>query len=157
MKIELEYSFKSVTAADIEAFENKYNIFLPIDYKEFLIFHNGGKTGEKSMFKTNDPTKEGKITSYIMLFFPLSDESATNLEEKYQLYNKGNIIPKNFFPIGEDPCENLICMSIEGKDVGSIYHCEMDYFDYLKEKKELEQNHIRLVSKSFLEFIKSLT
>lgn len=96
------------------------------------------------------------LNSSIILFFSISDETEANLEEKYRLYNKGNIIPNNFLPIGEDPRNNLICMSIEGNGIGGIYHCEMDYFDYLKEGRELEQRHIRLISKSFLEFVNSL-
>lgn len=156
MKIEFEYSFKAITITDIKTFENNYNISFPVDFKNFLLANNGGKTSKRRRFRTNDDKKEGKITSSIILFYPISDETEANLEEKYRLYNVGNIIPRNFLPIGEDPRNNLICMSIEGNDTGSIYHCEMDYFDYLKEGRELEQKHIRLVSKSFSEFVNSL-
>ncbi|WML33904.1 hypothetical protein [Clostridium sp. OS1-26] len=47
-------------------------------------------------------------------------------------------------------------MSLDGDDEGSVYHCEMDYNDYLKEQIQLEENHIRLISKSFTEFIEGL-
>ena len=46
------------------------------------------------------------------------------------------VVPSNFLPIGIDP-GSLICLSIDGKDRGSVYHCDMDYFE---EDNELERN-----------------
>lgn len=156
MNIEFEYSFKPISIQDINAFENKYKCSLPQDYKQFLLVNNGGKTNKRRKFKTSDETKEGYIISSIMLFFPLIEHDGVGVEQKYQQYNVGKIIPKKFFPIGEDPRRNLICMSLDGSDKGLIYHCEMDYFDYLKEGCELEQQHIKLIATSFSKFLNSL-
>lgn len=156
MNIDLKHSFKNISLDDINIFEKKYGISFLQDYKNFLLMNNGGKTSKRRRFRTNDENKEGRITSSILLFFPLSDEIEDNLENKYQRFNISKIIPSNFIPIGEDPRKNLICMSLEGKDKGSIYHCEMDYNDYVKEQIQLEQNHIRLIARSFTEFIDSL-
>ena len=156
MNINFEHSYKPLSLHEIETFENEYNCSLPKDYKQFLLKNNGGRPDKRRKFKTNDEKKEGKVTSSIILFYPLSNEEKANLEEVYEKYNRGNIIPKNFLPIGEDPRNNLICMSIDGGSKGQVYHCEMDYFDYLAEGRELEDQHIRLVSNSFSEFISSL-
>lgn len=156
MNIDLEYSFRDISLYDINNFEKKYGISFSQDYKKFLLVNNGGKTGKRRRFRTNDKNKEGRVTSSILLFFPVSDEIEENLENKYKLFNISKIIPNNFLPIGEDPRKNLICMSLDGDDEGSVYHCEMDYNDYLKEQIQLEENHIRLISKSFTEFIEGL-
>ncbi|ALB44454.1 SMI1/KNR4 family protein [Clostridium beijerinckii] len=156
MNIDLEYSFKNINLNDITDFENKYGISFAKDYKNFLLMNNGGKTSKRRRFKTNDENRDGIITSSILLFFPLSNEINENLENKYKLFNINKIIPSNFLPIGEDPRKNLVCISLYGDDEGSVYHCEMDYNDYLKEQIQLEENHIRLIAKSFTEFIDRL-
>ncbi|WP_094701232.1 SMI1/KNR4 family protein [Brevibacillus laterosporus] len=152
MEINFEYSFEPISTHDIEIFERKYNLSLPNEYKQFLILNNGGKT-ERRRFKTNDKTKEGTVTSSIILFFPLSKKIESNLEELYCLHNRGKIVPSNFLPIGIDPGDSLICLSIEGSDEGSVYHCDMDYFE---EDKELKEEFIRLITGSFTDFINIL-
>ncbi|MFF2094561.1 SMI1/KNR4 family protein [Paenibacillus sp. NPDC058174] len=150
--LDFEYSFTPIDIQDIEDFENKYDILFPDDYRQFLVSKNGGKT-EQRRFKTNDATKKGVVTSSISMFFPLSIENEINLEEKLRSYNLAQVVPSNLLPIGIDPVESLICLSIDGKDRGSVYHCDMDYFE---EDNELRVEYIRLISKSFSEFVDNL-
>ncbi|MEH6980078.1 SMI1/KNR4 family protein, partial [Bacillus pseudomycoides] len=69
------YSYKPLASEDIRNFENKYGITLPDDYKKFLLHSNGGKP-VKRRFKTVD----GTITTSIMLFFPIAEETESNLQ-----------------------------------------------------------------------------
>jgi hypothetical protein len=87
------------------------------------------------------------------MFFPLSIENEINLEEKFRSYNLVQVVPSNLLPIGIDPVGSLICLSIDGNDRGSVYHCDMDYFE---EDNELREEYIRLISKSFSGFLDSL-
>ncbi|MWC31271.1 SMI1/KNR4 family protein [Paenibacillus sp. MMS18-CY102] len=151
--LDYEYSFNIIGFQDIKDFENKHSIQLPNEYKQFLMFKNGGRT-EQRRFTTNDATKKGKITSSVSMFFPLSKENEVNIEEKFEGYNLTRIVPSNLFPIALDPVQGLICLSIEGEDEGSVYHCDMDYFD---EDNELRKEYIRLISKSFTEFLDGLS
>lgn len=114
--------------------------------------NNGGKTKQRR-FETNDLTKEGKIISSIKLFYPLSKENEVNLEKMFVDFNLGQIVPNKFLPIGSDPADNLICLSIESEDKNSVYHCDLDY---LEEDGELKTEYIRLISRNFKEFINSL-
>lgn len=148
MNIEFEFSFEPVDKNNIKIFEETYNLNLPDDYKNFLLCHNGGKTVRRR-FETNDKT----ITSSIMLFLPLSKEKDDELEYFFKKYNLGNIVPSNFIPIGIDPADSLICMSVSGKDRGSIYFCDMDYFS---EDNELKKECIRLITPSFSDFVNTL-
>ncbi|ADM71324.1 hypothetical protein GMA19_03515 [Paenibacillus polymyxa E681] len=148
MNIEFEFSFKPINNQELETFEETFNLILPNDYKNFLLYHNGGKTVRRR-FETKDKT----ITSSIMLFLPLSKETENNLEYYYKKYNIGKIIPSNFIPFGVDPAGSLICLSINGEDHGTVYFCDLDY---IEEDNGLKQEFIKLVSQSFSEFVNSL-
>ncbi|MEJ8553224.1 SMI1/KNR4 family protein [Tepidibacter sp. Z1-5] len=153
MNIKFEYTFKSIEVQDIEAFEKKYGFKLPNDYRQFLLLNNGGKT-DRRKFDTKDENDNGMIISSIMLFCPLSDEVEFNLEKNYCVYNKeGKLISSKFLPIGIDPVENLICISVEGNNKGATYHCDMAY---IEEDGILEMDCIRLISRNFTEFIENL-
>ncbi|TKI54126.1 SMI1/KNR4 family protein [Brevibacillus antibioticus] len=143
-----EYSFEDLSRQDIESFEKRNNIKLPIDYKEFLLKHNGGKPSVRRFV-----TQDGKITSSIMMFFPLTKQVEMNLEDKYKMYNISRIVPSNFLPIGIDPADSLICLSVNGNDVGKVYFCDMDYFE---EDKELKEEFIVVIAENFTDFTSKL-
>ncbi|QHA91159.1 SMI1/KNR4 family protein [Bacillus sp. N1-1] len=146
MNIKYEYSYNNLSVTDIELFESEYDINLPSAYKSFLLFNNGGKPKNRR-FKTSD----GKITSSVMLFLPISKEEDLNLGLFFEKYNQSEILPSNLIPIGIDPADSLICLDIYGED--KIFFCDMDYFE---EDNELKDEYILLVSKHFSDFINSL-
>lgn len=146
MRINFEYSFKPIVREDIKSFENDYGVKLPEDYKKFLLHNNGGKPVNRR-FKTAD----GTITTSVMLFFPLSEETELNLRNSYKKYNLGKIIPPYLLPIGIDPGDSLICIEIG--EVAKVYFCDMDYFE---EDNELKDEYIKLVSENFLMFLNNL-
>ncbi|MCA1295003.1 SMI1/KNR4 family protein [Paenibacillus sp. alder61] len=155
-KFEIESTFSSTTAEKLVKFEKKYDLILPDDYKQFLLINNGGKTGPKRRFLTNDPTKEGEVESSILFFFPLTDETTSNLENIYLLYTKSNVIKNLFLPIGETPRKNIVCMAVKGENKGSVFHFDLGYDDYIKKGIELESEFIRFIASSFTEFIDGL-
>ena len=140
--------FPDIGNEDVEKFENKYKISLPQEYKSFLLKTNGGEPSIRK-FKTRD----GKITSHLMLLFPLFESVFPNLANHYATYNIGNKIPKSLLPIGEDPIKNLICISISGDDVGSIYYWSMDEED---DNYKPSFKRIKFVSESYDKFINNL-
>ncbi|QUG40139.1 SMI1/KNR4 family protein [Psychrobacillus sp. INOP01] len=146
MELNFEFSFKPLVSQDIEAFENEYGINLPENYKRFLLLNNGGKP-VKRRFKTAD----GTITSSVMLFLPLSKETDSNLESFYEKYCTNKIVPSNLIPIGVDPADSLICLTISEQD--KVYFCDMDYFE---EDNELKNDYVNLISENFTLFLNSL-
>ena len=98
LNLNFEFAFKPLVSKDIEAFESKYGVTLPENYKKFLLLNNGGKP-VKRRFQTAD----GTITSSIMLFLPISKETDSNLESFYEKYCINKIIPSHLIPIGVDP------------------------------------------------------
>ncbi|OAB38860.1 hypothetical protein PGLA_19570 [Paenibacillus glacialis] len=143
-----EYSFEKISCKDVENFEKIRNVTLPYDYKQFLLLNNGGKP-----IKRRFQSKDGKITSSLMMYFPISESVEISLDEKYKIYSIGKIVPSNFLPIGIDPADSLICLSVSGNDIGKVYFCDMDYFE---EDNELKKEFISLISNSFTEFTGSL-
>lgn len=148
MNIEFEFSFEPTSDQKLEAFETKYGLSLSNDYKEFLKVNNGGKPALRR-FETLDKV----IISSIMLFFPLTEAVAANMEYFFQKYNLSNIIPSSFLPVGRDPMDSLICLVISGEDQGKVYFCDLDY---LEEDKVLKPECIRLIAPSLGEFLNSL-
>ncbi|MCM3170969.1 SMI1/KNR4 family protein [Paenibacillus sp. MER 99-2] len=49
-KFFIEGPFPGLNSKDIELFEAEYGISFPDDHKQFLISHNGGKTGSRRRF-----------------------------------------------------------------------------------------------------------
>jgi SMI1 / KNR4 family (SUKH-1) len=146
LELEFESSFKPLLRKDIETFENNYGIVLSNNYKEFLLNNNGGKPVNRR-FKTAD----GTVTSSVMLFLPISEETELNLESYYEKYCTNKIVPSNLIPIGLDPADSLICLTLGNQE--QVYFCDMDYFE---EDNELRSEYIKLISESFPTFIKNL-
>lgn len=146
MELNFEFSFKPLVSQDIEAFENQHGVNFPENYKKFLLLNNGGKP-VKRRFKTAD----GTITSSVMLFLPISNETETNLESFYEKYCTNKIVPSNLIPIGVDPADSLICLTISEQD--KVYFCDMDYFE---EDNELKDEHVKLISENFTFFVNNL-
>lgn len=149
MNLSFEYTFKKIQKENIEEFESLNKIELPEDYKAFLLNNNGGKTNKRRF-----STKDDVVTTSIMMFFPLSEEIDNNLQNMLNYYNKKKRLPPRFIPIGIDPTDNIICISVFGKDKGSVYHCHTYHLD---DEGFLEDKFIRLISISFTEFISLLS
>lgn len=148
MLVSLENSQKNLNEIDICDFERDLSIKLPEDYKSFLLKYNGGKPTPRK-FETVDK----RFVSRIMFFFPITDAVTNNLTNIYLSYKQDNKFPRNLLPIGEDPINNLICISIQGKDSGSVYFWNKDDED----DKQLQYKYFSLISDSFSKFIEILS
>jgi cell wall assembly regulator SMI1 len=115
-----------ISQEDIETFEKKYNLKLPSEYQNFLLKHNGGMPTARR-FKI----KDGKIKSSFKFIMPLmkeinNDEVKHNLEYSYIKFIRRNVIPDKYLPFGEDPRENILCISIKGDDYGSVFYWDRE-------------------------------
>lgn len=137
-----------VKLEDINKFEEEVGYMIPVEYKEFLAKQNGGKPSPRRYV-----TKDGVTESSVMMFLPLADIDSSNLRRNFLIFNKANLIPCNLLPIAEAPRKHQICISLDGKDVGSVYHWFAD-----DEEEEIipSYDYMNLISSSFQEFINSL-
>ncbi|MEW9701489.1 SMI1/KNR4 family protein [Paenibacillus sp. SI8] len=146
MDLIIENSFPAITSDHLDAVEKRYGIKLPEDYKQFLLKQNGGSP---SISKFS--TKDGKVTSFSMNFLPLIDKGPS-LVANYLVFNRDGKLPSNIIAIGEDPIKNLVCISVDGSDRGSIY-----YWDFLHDEEiKPSYNYLLRISDSFTDFIEGL-
>lgn len=152
MELEFVYNFELITKEEVEASMGDYNIELPHEYRNFLLRYNGGKPLARR-FKTQD----GKQSSSIMLFFPLSEHIDPNLLSEYKELTDEDLILPNLLPIGNDPIENKICISLSGDDRGFIYYWSLDMEDIDEDDFYPSYKNVSLIAKSFSEFINGLS
>jgi hypothetical protein len=138
-----------ITRLDIKAMENKISVFLPEDYKIFLLESNGGAPNPRYFliegWENND--KGGIDTfygfSYIVQGFKY------DLEEHFETY-KGRI-PTNLFPIACTGMGDVIVLSVAGYDKGKVY-----IWDHEQEHFPPTYDNIYKIADSFREFIDSI-
>lgn len=104
---------KKLNIKDIEEFEEKYNIVLPVQYRNFLLKYNGGYP-EFFCFKISKEQGENIVN----MFYCIGDED-DSLEQSWEYLE--DILPEGFIPIADDPSGNQICLGILGQYIGKIY------------------------------------
>lgn len=140
----------SLAEADLAAFEAKWDVKLPAQYRKFLRNYDGGYP---------DPTgfnfKSGKGGSALSCFFGVKQNVDLSLDDALRTFK--DRIPQRFFPVADDQGGNLICISLFGEDHGKIY-----FWNHELEADETQgftpetTNNLILVADSFDEFIEGL-
>ncbi|RAS82275.1 SMI1/KNR4 family protein [Priestia endophytica] len=151
MEFKIAHSFSSINEEDIQTFEKTYNLSLPLEYKTFLLQHNGGQP-EWNKIKMYDAKHDASLGTILKFFLPLYKEAEDNLETTYAKYAKGKVIPSKFLPIAIAPRKNLLCLSLRKKDYGAVYYFEIDDFD----KENLKEETRTLAATSFPKFLDAL-
>nr|WP_279233568.1 tetratricopeptide repeat protein [Clostridium estertheticum] len=139
---------KSISIKDLNEFEEYIGNILPEEYRRFILQCNGGKLNPYKFI-----TKDKFIKSCAMNLLPLSNNKMPNIKEKYEIFNKGDLIPKNLLAIVMDPTESPICICLKGKNIGKIY-----YWNSAFEKDFVKPSYknMHLVADNFDEFISGL-
>ena len=69
----------------LQMFENELKVKLPVDYKEFMLAHNGGMPEDDLMFTYHNSVNNKESRSLIQMFYIIYEE------ENYEIYNLKNI------------------------------------------------------------------
>lgn len=146
--MKIENSRPSFSTADLALVENTINCQLPSDYRKFLLAYNGGKPDTRRFSTAN-----GKITSSVMDFFPITNDAETGLLSEIQGITISKLIPKNLIPIAIDPIENRLLISISPDDFGAIYYWA---WDEEPDPETCSYQYITIIANSFSEFINML-
>ena len=134
---------KNVTATEVDKFAIYHGLQLPAEYKDFLVYSNGGKPNTKMRLVE---LSSGMPLTSVRYFLALSAVNHFSLEWHYDSY-KGRI-PFGLLPIATDSGGNLICISLRREDVGAVY-----FWDH---ESEDSQDKLLLVANSFAEFLRLL-
>jgi len=152
--VRFERTEASIGQMQIEQIQKLARLSFPKEYRDHLLKNNGGQC-IPNIFSFNE---NGKVTSScIDWFLAIYDGEYDNLKNYIEIYKiSKKRIPSNMLPIAHDPGGNLICISCDGDDVGSIYfgdhEKEIDYSIV----RDLNYSNLYLIAKGFNKFIDEL-
>ncbi len=130
--IKFNKKFGKATEAGIDSFQEKFNIRMPRDYKQFLLNINGGAPDKYWVPFEDDG-------DYISHFYGIHDgDNWLKLEHAVKDFAEAE--PIRFIPVAISNGGNYFIMRINGENRGKIYfwdHDEEDFepptFDFLIE------------------------
>jgi hypothetical protein len=133
--------------AQIAAYEQRYGLQLPEDYKAFLLAYNGGRP-EPSNFKIcnfkNNPV--GRVKAFLGIG---RSPDFWNLD--YFFREIPNALPKEVQPIASTSGPDYVVLSIGKNDFGTVY-----YWDAYNAPKKPSRTDLYYVAKSFTEFLNTI-
>lgn len=117
----LKNSGSNLTLDSFKLLESAVNAKIPLDYKNFMLQHNGGQPVEHIFFSFNEVDSEtGKS------FENGADIHSFNKLEDIQMFYDNlvgaEVIPEQYLPIADDSCGNEILMClVNGTEYGKIF------------------------------------
>ena len=144
LKIKITTKNKNLTESDILKFEQRIGLRLPIEYREFILLHNGGEPSPEVFPLIGHPTSKRDILNRFLCI-----EDGNLYDISYMISILGDQLPNDLLPIAIDPGGNLICIGIKGERHSKIYFCA------LHEGLSGEIN-IYPLADSFIRFLESL-
>lgn len=158
-----EFTSLSSRENQVKKLEKMYDIYIPKDYKEFLLNYEETFFENEVTYKTIETspwtTKEG--TQVFEGFYGVSSEN--NLSDQIKGYL--NRMPDCMIPIGESPGGNIICIGVKESVIGKVYFWNHENEREAKIMAGIEVasddinsywKNIHLVSESFLGFLSGL-
>lgn len=138
---------ENITIDDIRILEIRYNIKLPIEYKEYLLKKNGESMGEKEITFNYKGECFNVQTDF---FFSITNNiSIYNLEQNYKNHIEEYKGLKKYFPIAVDIGGDFLCISLNDFDYGKIYWMSHEFDTNGK-------NQIILIKDDFKQFLEGL-
>ena len=126
--MELKECGKKLNIDSFSEVENLLRGFLPKEYKEFMLEHNGGRPIKRLAlsFMEYDPEKNEIFENELDIY------SFNKLEDIPSFYDNlfsSELIPEHYCPIADDSCGNevLLCVK-EGENYGKIYFANHELF-----------------------------
>jgi hypothetical protein len=165
MSLEFRYSelspFKPASLEEIKELEKKINNELPLDFKNFLIKHNGGSPSKSLFFIKKNIINTTNFKTYDSNLIIIESFSKIKNIISFGLRTYNN---EKMIYIGNGTVENLFYISLSPKSYGSILYWdyqetpeEFDSYDFDNpENDNLKYENIYFVCNSFKEFIESL-
>ena len=100
--------------------ERRLGIRLPVQYRNFLLKYNGSFLDSDSSIRVSYGSMDDNLP--LLCLFALCKERQTfTLEGHLDEYIEGSRIMQSFLPIGQDACDDMICLKIKGENTGRIY------------------------------------
>jgi hypothetical protein len=152
MDFQLNESYEPITSEKINNLENKTDINIPLNYKEFLLKNNGGYPKKRGfLYRVQTNGRRAVVNK----FLGIHDGENNNLYKYLITYKiREKRLPSNLIPIANDPGGNLICLSINGEDVGKVYFWDHDL--EAEEGQEPDYSNVYFIADCIEDFLKDL-
>lgn len=139
-------SFKNISSKSIDDFEEKNNLVIPKEYKDFIKEYNGGFVIENEFKHKNDYIS-------IEVFYGLQEEySMYDLENNFNINMYGSK-EKFILIIAQCLGQNYIGISLDKKKKEKVYYVNVEEYIINFDKNKVKYIEI---SNSFKEFIKKI-
>jgi cell wall assembly regulator SMI1 len=150
-KITFNEPGKKITEKDIVELEQRLEMSLPSDYRQFLLRVNGGQP-EPNAFPIRDSPRD--THGLLDRLFSVDDK-----DTDYDILDNAEVfrdrVPSDLLPIAFDPGGNLICLAVRGENRGKIY-----FWDHNNEslpRKTSDYHNVYFVANDFTELIDNLS
>lgn len=140
----------TLVEADLVHFEQQLGFTLPSDYRAFLLRHNGGYP-EPNYF----PIANFPLDDYGILEWLLCLEEGYTLDIRRHLEVYRDRIPQGLLPIARDPGGNILCLSLNEHDKGTIFY--WDHEGEVGEGAVPDLENVYFVAHSFDDLLSKLT
>jgi hypothetical protein len=114
--------FPPIQASDLDSVQNDLRRSLPKDYCEFLCQTNGLLFNEPLIVPLLDVDDEDEYPTLIRLYGISSRKSLDDIRFASAAYHFSSRVPDGYLPIGDDNSWNLLVMSLNSSEYGSIYY-----------------------------------
>jgi hypothetical protein len=155
----------SLSIQEIEQTEKTLKVSLPLQYKNFLLKHNGGRpepdkfdidwTKDQIHSEVRQECSEDWRSSMFGCFLSIHEGESSHLLE-YNQVSFENRIPKETIAIAYDAGGNLILLGISGQQTGKVLFWAKDYENW-ESDDEIENvswyDNIGFLADSFDEFL----
>lgn len=137
---------RGLSEQDIVSLELKIGRLLPPEYKEFLFRNNGGRPVPMyfpiiGLF--NNPVGQ------VLDFFGIDDPvESCRVDWNFAVY--GDRVPNGMLPIATDGGGNLICISLDTKNLGAVY-----FWDHNQEMSMSSTNGLYEIAPNLRGFLES--
>lgn len=152
MNLQIHESYPPIAVAEIKSLEQRLGRQIPQSYIDFLLNYNGGVPEVGGfLYRSEEANRLGVVNR----FLGIHSGKYNNLDNYLMLYKeREKRIPSNLIPIANDPGGNLICLSIDGSDLGKVYFWDHD----LEAENEAEVNYsnVYFIANSLEEFLQNL-
>ena len=143
MKVRIQDSYDPISKEDLDTFETDFNLKLPQDYRQFLLWRNGGYIKNPSAMCVGLESKEQECHLSRLLGLHAGVHYA-ELEEHRDIIDAP--LMKRFLAIGFDDTGSVLCLGIDAENFGQVYY--WDRFEAPSEE-EIEEDESVLYSNMY--------
>jgi len=139
---DIQNSRPPTTEAAIATLEKRLKHKLPVDYRSFLLSHNGGVPSPPTFAPAGATTPTEALNSFLALG---GEPGVDDLISFLRIYEAR--LPAGFVPVAYDAFGNLILLALTGKRRGQVF-----FWDH---EREGEGNPSRLIANDWTSFLES--